>query len=621
MQSKRAELVPIAKVVSRLDGPVAAIRDATPQALHHFTLADQVDQLVSASEAEPDLGFMARLLTLCSLPRTNPGDQHQYTRQNGPCRLILSRTGEYKLPFGPLPRLLMAWLSTEAVRTQSPVISLGDSLSEFMRTLGIYSSDGKAYRRLHDQMDRLFHSSVELTYEHQQVKRFVASHIVVRGEFWWDPKRPNDRSLWDSNIQLGAEFFNGGYQPSSSAQHERSRGAQALRPGPRFLLVVGLPHLRASRSAVALLADALPAVRSGPDQGGRQSHRAGFPHGLPARVEEDQTRLAGVELCDGQGRVDPLALETRDSTPQIGGVTLSTTKGRKMKRTITALAIALVLTTFGCQSGEEKQANELREALIQLVDEIEPLNEEAIATVRKLKEVMDASPPVGYREPFEFRPSTVQRDLKRAEDRPGRVAELRKVVEKYTAPELPRLAPLVRSMREQAEKNVESARQKLQKAEERKKTLEEQAAAPKKPLPKRTASPRSRNQVSSGGAERASSQPAVPKPDPAKLREEFRKGIDVVDALHGELIEHLKTIQEAQTDMWEKRWAGDAVTKAQFTRRHDGSGLQGKLERADDRYLDSVKMSIEFSKTQVEQQITNALSKLKSLQPDSSPGQ
>ena len=47
MQSKRAELVPIAKVVSRLDGPVAAIRDATLQARHHFTLANQVHQLVS----------------------------------------------------------------------------------------------------------------------------------------------------------------------------------------------------------------------------------------------------------------------------------------------------------------------------------------------------------------------------------------------------------------------------------------------------------------------------------------------------------------------------------------------------------------------------------------------
>ena len=210
MQSKRDELIPVGEVVSRLDGPVAAIRDATPQALHHFTLADQVDQLVSASEAEPDLGFMARLLTLCSLPRTNPGDRQQYIRVNGPFTLIMSATGNYKLPFGPLSRLLMAWLSTEAVRTKSPVISLGDSLSEFMRTLGIYSSDGKAYRRLHDQMERLFNAGVRLIYddERQQVSRYVASLIVVRGEYWWDPKRPDDRSLWDSKIQLGAEFFN-----------------------------------------------------------------------------------------------------------------------------------------------------------------------------------------------------------------------------------------------------------------------------------------------------------------------------------------------------------------------------------------------------------------------------
>ena len=57
MQSKRGELVPVANVLSDLNGPVAAIRDATSQGLHHFTLADQVDQLVSASEAEPDLGL------------------------------------------------------------------------------------------------------------------------------------------------------------------------------------------------------------------------------------------------------------------------------------------------------------------------------------------------------------------------------------------------------------------------------------------------------------------------------------------------------------------------------------------------------------------------------------
>ena len=64
MRSKRGELVPVAEVVSRLGGPVAAIREATPQGLHHFTRFDQVNQLVSASEADADLGFMARMMAL-----------------------------------------------------------------------------------------------------------------------------------------------------------------------------------------------------------------------------------------------------------------------------------------------------------------------------------------------------------------------------------------------------------------------------------------------------------------------------------------------------------------------------------------------------------------------------
>ena len=53
--------------------------------------------------------------------------------------VVLSRTGAYKLPFGNLPRLLLAWISTKAVRTQSRELILWDSLSEFMRVLGVYS--------------------------------------------------------------------------------------------------------------------------------------------------------------------------------------------------------------------------------------------------------------------------------------------------------------------------------------------------------------------------------------------------------------------------------------------------------------------------------------------------
>ena len=59
---------------------VKALGDYSPQARHHFTRFDQVEQLVVASEATADTGFMARLMMLCSLPRTNLGNRHQYKR-------------------------------------------------------------------------------------------------------------------------------------------------------------------------------------------------------------------------------------------------------------------------------------------------------------------------------------------------------------------------------------------------------------------------------------------------------------------------------------------------------------------------------------------------------------
>ena len=60
-----------------------------------------MNQLVGASEADPDLGFMARLLALCApSPRTNPGNRLLYKRVNGPYRLYMQAGPENKLPFG-----------------------------------------------------------------------------------------------------------------------------------------------------------------------------------------------------------------------------------------------------------------------------------------------------------------------------------------------------------------------------------------------------------------------------------------------------------------------------------------------------------------------------------------
>ena len=208
---RKQGLVPIGEAFGGLDGPVKAIRNASPQARHHFTQTDQVNQLVGASEADPDLGFMARLMALCSLPRTNPGNRHQYKRVNGPYKLVMIAGADNKLPYGSLPRLLLAWVCTEAVRTQSRELVLGKSLSKFMRTLGINSTSGGSRgdrTRLRNQMGRLFNAHVQLVYKDKHGEVNVSSSVAERSEFWWNERKPDEASLWDSKIELGEKFFN-----------------------------------------------------------------------------------------------------------------------------------------------------------------------------------------------------------------------------------------------------------------------------------------------------------------------------------------------------------------------------------------------------------------------------
>ena len=112
-----------------------------------------------------------------------------------------------KLPYGNLPRLLLAWVCTEAVRTQRRELILGDSLSAFMRSVGVYNSGGAVRGRLQEQMRRLFNSYVQLVYEDEHGEASVNSLVADRAEFWWNTKRPDDRTLWESKIELGEKFF------------------------------------------------------------------------------------------------------------------------------------------------------------------------------------------------------------------------------------------------------------------------------------------------------------------------------------------------------------------------------------------------------------------------------
>ena len=187
-----------------------ALHESSPQARRHFTRFDQVDQLVRAALADPDTGFMARLMMLCSLPRTDPGDRNQYKRVNGPFTLIMTAVGPTGLPFGNLSRLLLAWVCTEAVRTQARELVLGSSLSGFMRRLGMAPIGGGSRggrTRLRNQMKRLFNAHIQLAYEDEQVSASVNSPVASRTGFWWNERRPDEQGLWDSQIELGEKFF------------------------------------------------------------------------------------------------------------------------------------------------------------------------------------------------------------------------------------------------------------------------------------------------------------------------------------------------------------------------------------------------------------------------------
>ena len=152
-----------------------SIREATPQALHH---------------------------------RSNPGNRHQYKRVNGPYKLVMTAIGDNKLPFGTNPRLILAWVCTEAVQTQSRDIVLGRSLSEFMRKLGISSTDGRGQARLRNQMERLFSCSISMIYKDDNLRASAFAVLADLTAFWWNPKQPDQTGLWESKVRLSESFFN-----------------------------------------------------------------------------------------------------------------------------------------------------------------------------------------------------------------------------------------------------------------------------------------------------------------------------------------------------------------------------------------------------------------------------
>jgi len=155
------------------------------------------------------LGFMARAMVQATLPHRKTEGTY-FERKNGRFTLSMLASPKTGLPYGSMPRLLLAWVTTEAVRTGSRELELGDSMSAFMAELGLTATGGAngSITSLKNQTRRLFNATVSATYEDGQRVADIGYRLADRTVLWWHSKEPEQAGLWKSTITLSETFFN-----------------------------------------------------------------------------------------------------------------------------------------------------------------------------------------------------------------------------------------------------------------------------------------------------------------------------------------------------------------------------------------------------------------------------
>lgn len=154
------------------------------------------------------LGYIARSLVQATLPHSQIKG-NEFKRRNGSFTLTMLADSEIGLPYGSIPRLLIAWLTTEAVRTKQREIILGNNLSKFMSQLDLIPTGGRwgTITTLRRQMQRLFSASISCTYDNGKHWAIKDVKPVSQVNLWWDPNDPKQSTLFESALTIGEEFF------------------------------------------------------------------------------------------------------------------------------------------------------------------------------------------------------------------------------------------------------------------------------------------------------------------------------------------------------------------------------------------------------------------------------
>lgn len=159
-----------------------------------------------------DLAFMHSVLCQVGLPRSRV-DGHEFTRRQGAAWISVQAgyldegDGQVRqpVPYGPMPRLALAWVSTYALRHNTPEVPIGDSASTFLRQLGKTTSGGArgGYSTLRTQMHALAACRLQLGYR----GRTFNGQPIQQFDAWIASKDSGQKSLWPGLLVLSDQYF------------------------------------------------------------------------------------------------------------------------------------------------------------------------------------------------------------------------------------------------------------------------------------------------------------------------------------------------------------------------------------------------------------------------------
>lgn len=187
-----------------------ASREKSQQELDLFKLSIDIEEK-NARESN-NMGFIATAMIYASLPHSEI-EGSIFKRKNNDISLTIMNDPDIGLPFGKIPRIITAFLCTEAKRQEfndaPQVINLGRSQAEFAKKLGLSTSGGERgdTTRLKDQSKRLFTSHITLIGQPDSQFHFRNMNLVEEGMLLWSPHDVNEKSSWNSQLTLSDRFY------------------------------------------------------------------------------------------------------------------------------------------------------------------------------------------------------------------------------------------------------------------------------------------------------------------------------------------------------------------------------------------------------------------------------